>query len=104
MDGLHLHRLRTDEDEALIRDRAARNARVDAKSINRTAIVDAAIMKATRDGRYVFDAPMPNKKRDIERQAAVYYEERPLEQWMALHDYEVWERLRSRLIASGAAK
>lgn len=81
-------------------DRAYRIRRMRDYDVDRAGIVQRAILKAVEDG-YVFDAPSPQKKRDMERQWRMRYDgERPLEQYAALIDSEQMERLLAKLEAS----
>lgn len=81
-------------------ERAFRIRRMRDYEVDRAGIVRRAILKAVEDG-YEFDAPIPKKKRDNERQHRMRYDgERPLAQYAALIDPEQTSRLLARLEAS----
>ena len=81
-------------------DRALRIRKMRDYEVDRAGIVERAILKAVEEG-YEFDAPIPAKKRDMERQKRMRYDgERPLAQYKDLVDPEQTERLLARLEAS----
>ncbi len=78
-------------------DRALRIKKMRDYEVDRTGIVERAIIKAVESG-YEFDASSPLKRRDMQRQSRLRYDgERPLAQYAALIDPDMTERLLKRL-------